>query len=46
VLRSAFGIVRPGNVRSAALARRLGATLARTVDVLGAPVEVWDGPPP
>lgn len=46
--RAAFGIgrlvslVRPDNLRSAALARRLGATLARTVDFRGAPVQVWE----
>jgi RimJ/RimL family protein N-acetyltransferase len=46
--RAAFGIgrlislVRPGNLRSAALAQRLGARLARTVDFLGAPVQVWE----
>lgn len=49
--RAAFGIerlislIRPGNVRSAAVAARLGATLARTVDFLGAPVQVWEHPP-
>lgn len=48
--RPAFGIerlislVRPDNVRSAAVARRLGATLARTVEFLGAPVQVWEHP--
>jgi hypothetical protein len=31
-------------VRSAAVAQRLGATLARTVDFLGAPVQVWEHP--
>lgn len=49
--RAAFGIgrlislIRPGNVRSAAVAQRLGATHARTVDFLGAPVQVWEHPP-
>ncbi len=48
--RAAFGIerlislIRPANVRSAAVAERLGATLARTVDFLGAPVQVWEHP--
>jgi RimJ/RimL family protein N-acetyltransferase len=48
--RASFGIerlislIRPGNVRSLAVARRLGATLARTVDFLGAPVQVWEHP--
>ncbi|MCU0930085.1 MAG: GNAT family N-acetyltransferase [Burkholderiaceae bacterium] len=48
--RAAFGIerlislIRPGNARSAAVAERLGATLARTADFLGAPVQVWEHP--
>lgn len=48
--REAFGIgalislIRPDNRRSAALAQRLGATLARSVDFLGAPVQVWEHP--
>ncbi len=48
--RDRFGIerlislVRPANERSSAVAARLGARLARTVDFLGAPVHVWEHP--
>lgn len=39
-----ISLIRPDNRRSAALAQRLGATLARSVDFLGAPVQVWEHP--
>lgn len=36
-----ISLIRPDNRRSAALAQRLGATLAHSVDCLGAPAQVW-----
>ena len=36
-----ISLIRPGNTRSIALARRLGAQLEQTIDFLGGPAEVW-----
>ena len=39
-------LVRPGNAASAAVAQKLGAVLATTIEFFGAPAEVYDYPSP
>jgi RimJ/RimL family protein N-acetyltransferase len=41
-----FSVIDPGNVRSRALARRLGCTLDREAEWKGEPVEIWRHPAP
>lgn len=36
-----ISLIRPGNERSARLARKLGATLDGQVDLMGGPAELW-----
>jgi RimJ/RimL family protein N-acetyltransferase len=36
-----ISLIRPGNQRSAALAQRLGATLDRRIELMGAAADVW-----
>lgn len=43
-LDGVISYIRPDNSRSAALAERLGATLERTGDLRGTPVQVWRHP--
>lgn len=39
--REVISLIRPANQRSIALAQRLGATLAREIDFMGAPAQVY-----
>lgn len=43
-LRGVISLIRPGNVRSEALARRLGARLDGAVEMMGAPANVFRHP--
>lgn len=41
-----ISLIRPGNEPSAAVARKLGGTLDRTIDFMGGPLLVYAYPPP
>lgn len=43
-IRAPISLIRPDNLRSLALARRLGAVHETTMDLLGGPAEVWRHP--
>ena len=43
-VRAPISLIRPGNARSAALARRLGAQVERQTDFHGGPIDIWRHP--